>query len=74
MRAEPWLFEVPPTTDARAEEFRLREALVPALDAMQLIERGFVAASSTGLTNAGGRSYVRTRNIAGTVNQLAQRV
>jgi len=41
---------------------------------MQLIERGFVAASSTGLTNAGGRSYVRTRNIAGTVNQLAQRV
>src|SRR6266851_1122932 len=48
--------------------------LFPALDAMQLIERGFVAASCSGLPHAGGRSYVRARNIANVVGQLGQGV
>jgi hypothetical protein len=41
---------------------------------MQLIERGFVAASCIGLPHAGGRSYVRARNIADVVVQLGQGV
>jgi transposase-like protein len=48
--------------------------LFAALDAMQLIERGFVAASCTGLRHAGGRSYVRACHVAGIVNQLGRRV
>ena len=48
--------------------------LFPALDAMQLIERGFVAASCTGLPHTGGRSYVRARNLADVVAQLGQGV
>jgi len=48
--------------------------LFPALDAMQLIERGVVAASGTGLPHAGGRSYVRARNIVDVVAQLGQGV
>jgi hypothetical protein len=48
--------------------------LLPTLDAMQLIERGFVAASCLGLPHAGGRSYVRTRHVAGMVNRLGQGV
>jgi len=48
--------------------------LLPTLDAMQLIERGFVAASCTGLPHAGGRSYVRARHVAGIVNRLVQGV
>ena len=48
--------------------------LFPALDAMQLIERGFVAPSCTGLPHAGGRSYVRARNIADVVAHLGQGV
>jgi IS6 family transposase len=48
--------------------------LFPALDAMQLIERGFLAASCTGLPHAGGRSYVRARNLADVVAQLGQGV
>jgi hypothetical protein len=37
---------------------------VSLIRAMQLIERGFVAAWCTGLPHAVGRSYVRARNIA----------
>jgi hypothetical protein len=48
--------------------------LFRALDVMQLIERGFVSASCTGLPHAGGRSYVRARNIANVVAQLGQGV
>jgi transposase-like protein len=48
--------------------------LFPALDAMQLIERGFVAGSCTGLPRVGGRSYMRARNIADVVAQLGQGV
>jgi IS6 family transposase len=48
--------------------------LFAALDAMQLIERGFVAASCSGLPHVGGRSYVRARNIAEVVAQLGRRV
>jgi IS6 family transposase len=48
--------------------------LLPALDAMQLIERGFVAASYTGPPHVGGRSYVRARNIADVVSQLGRGV
>jgi hypothetical protein len=48
--------------------------LFSALDAMQLIERGFVAASCAGLPHAGGRSYARARHIARIVHQLGQRV
>jgi hypothetical protein len=48
--------------------------LFPALDAMQLIERGFVAASYAGLPHTGGRSYVRARHVARIVHQLGQRV
>jgi hypothetical protein len=48
--------------------------LFRALDVMQLIERGFAAGSCTGLPHAGGRSYVRARNIADVVAQLGQAV
>ena len=48
--------------------------LFPALDAMQLIERGFVVASCSGLTHTGGRSYVRAWRVAGIVNRIGQRV
>ena len=46
--------------------------LLPALDAMQLIEHGFVAASCTRMQHTGGRSYVRARTFAGIVNSLGQ--
>src|SRR6266508_4791425 len=46
--------------------------LLPALDAMQLIEHGFVAASCTRMQHTGGRSYVRARTFAGIVNTLGQ--
>jgi hypothetical protein len=46
--------------------------LLPAQDAMQLVERGFVAASCTGLPHAAGRSYMRAWRVAGIVNRLGQ--
>ena len=48
--------------------------LFRALDAMQLIERGFVAGSCSGSPRAGGRSYVRANRVAGIVKWLGQRV
>jgi hypothetical protein len=49
-------------------------AQFPSLDAMQLIERGFIHVSCTGVPNGGGRSYLRARHIAGIVSQLGQAV
>jgi transposase-like protein len=43
--------------------------LLPALDAFQLIEHGFVAATCSGLAHAGGRGSVRACRVAGIVNQ-----
>jgi hypothetical protein len=48
--------------------------LFRALDAMQLIERGFVDASCSGPPHGAGRSYVRAHRVAGIVNQLGQSV
>jgi transposase-like protein len=48
--------------------------LFPALDALQLIERGFVTTPQTGSHRVGGRSYVHARHVARIVNQLGQRV
>jgi transposase-like protein len=56
------------------KSFDCAKRLLAALDAMHLIERGFVAASCSGLPYAGGRSYVRACHVAGIVNQLGQRV
>src|SRR5258707_3286514 len=56
------------------KSFDCAKRLLAALDAMHLIERGFVAASCSGLPYAGGRSYVRACHVAGIVNQLCQRV
>jgi transposase, IS6 family len=47
--------------------------LLPALEALQLIERGFVA-SCAEPPHAGGRSYVRARHLAGIVDHLGQSV
>jgi hypothetical protein len=44
------------------------------LDALQLIERGFVALPCTGVPLAGGRSYVHARHVAGIVNRLGHDV
>jgi hypothetical protein len=43
-----------------------------ALDAIQLIEHGFVAVPCVGVPHAGGRSYVRARRIAGIVSRLGR--
>jgi transposase, IS6 family len=56
------------------KSFDCAKRLLPALEALQVIERGFVAASCTGLPHTGGRSYVRARNFAGIVNRLGQGV
>jgi transposase-like protein len=56
------------------KSFDCAKHLFPALDAMQLIDRGFVAALCTELPHAGGRSYVHARNIADLVAQLGQGV
>ncbi len=56
------------------KRFDCAKHLFSALDAMQLIERGFVTASCTSLPHTGGRSYVRARNIAHVVVQLGQGV
>jgi transposase, IS6 family len=56
------------------KSFDCAKRLLPALEALQVIERGFVAASCTRLPHAGGRSYVRACHVAGIVNRLGQRV
>src|SRR5215469_6321511 len=44
--------------------------LLPALDAIQLIEHGFITMSCSETSRASGRSYVRARRVAGIVDQL----
>ena len=56
------------------KSFDCAKRLFPALDAVQLIERGFVAVPCTGPRLAGGRSYVRACHVAGIVNWLGQGV
>ena len=46
--------------------------LFRALDAVQLIERGFLAVPCIGPSLAGGRSYVHARHVAGVVDRLGQ--
>src|SRR5205807_5882994 len=41
------------------KSFDCTKRLLPSLDAMQLIERGFIHVSCTGVPNGGGRSYLR---------------
>jgi hypothetical protein len=48
--------------------------LFRSLDAVQLIERGFVGIPCTGLPPAGGRSYMRARQVANIVAQLGRGV
>jgi transposase-like protein len=45
-----------------------------ALDAMQVIERGFVTPLCTDVPHVGGRSYVHARRVANIVDRLGQRV
>jgi hypothetical protein len=56
------------------KSFDCAKHLFRALDAMQLIEGGFITAGCTGLPHAGGRSYVRARRVTSIVDQLGQRV
>jgi hypothetical protein len=46
--------------------------LLPALDALQLLERDFVRVPPIGGPCVGGRSYVRARQIATVISQLGQ--
>src|SRR4030088_3108080 len=54
------------------KSFDCAKHLFRALDAMQLIERGFVASSCSWLPHGGGRSYLRARHIAGIVAWLGR--
>ncbi len=56
------------------KSFDCAKRLLPMLDALQLIERGFVAASCARPPHAGGQSYLRACRVAGIVNQLGQHV
>ena len=56
------------------KSFGCAARLFTALDAMQLIERGFVTALWAERSHAGGRSYMRARRVAGIVDGLGQRV
>ena len=54
------------------KSFDCAKRLFPALDALQLIERGFVRVSCSGVPKAGGWSYLRARHIAGIVAWLGR--
>ena len=56
------------------KSFDCAKRVFPALDAVQLIERGFVAVPCSGVPKSGGRSYLRARHIAAIVNWLGQGV
>jgi len=56
------------------KSFGCAARLCAALDALQLIEHGFVTTPHTGADQVGGYSYVYARRVAGIVNQLGQRV
>ena len=46
--------------------------LLPALDALQLVERDFVRVPPIGAPCTGGRSYVRARHIAAVITRLGR--
>jgi hypothetical protein len=54
------------------KRFDCAARLFPVLDALQLVERGFLRVSPIGATCAGGRSYVRARHIAGVITRLGR--
>ncbi len=54
------------------KKFDCAKRLFSALDALQVIERGFVAVPCARRRLAGGRSYVRACHVAGIVNRLGQ--
>jgi transposase-like protein len=54
------------------KSFDCAKRLFLALDAIQLIEHGFVAVPCTGVPHTGGRSSARARNIADVVTRLGQ--
>jgi IS6 family transposase len=74
LRTEPRLFESRLRPMRGLKSFDCAKRLFPALEALQMIERCFVATSCTALPHAGGRSYVRVCHVAGIVNGLGQRL
>ena len=54
------------------KSFACATRLLPALDALQLVERDFVRVPPTGAPCLGGRSYVRARHIAAVINRLGR--
>jgi DDE domain len=56
------------------KSFDCAKRLFPTLEALQVIERGFVAVSCNAMPHAGGRSYVRARNVAAPIARLGQGV
>ena len=52
------------------KSFECAKRLFPTLDALQVIERGFVRVSCTGVPKAGGRGYLRAWQI-GAIGGLA---
>src|SRR5918912_2431896 len=51
------------------KSFKCATRLFPALDALQLVERGFVRVPSVGAPCTGGRSYVRPPHIAALITR-----
>jgi hypothetical protein len=56
------------------KSFECAARLFPTLDALQLLERDFVEVPPIGMPRAGGRSYLRARQIAAVVTQLGRAV
>jgi len=54
------------------KNFGCATRLFPALDALQLVERGFVRVPSTGTPCTGGRSYAHARGIASIIARLGR--
>jgi putative transposase len=54
------------------KSFDCATRLLPALDALELVERDFVRVPPVGAPCTGGRSYVRARHIAAVITQLGQ--
>jgi hypothetical protein len=52
------------------KSFACATRLFPALDVLQLLERGFVEVPSVGAPCTGGRSYVRARHITSIITRL----
>jgi hypothetical protein len=54
------------------KSFDCATRLFPALDALQLVERGFVCVTPIGAPCTGGRSFVHARHIASIITRLSQ--